>query len=105
MILLCCNKRGDEKWMTGLLRIFTRCAKAGVPAPRIAVGGSTVSILFPRMGSATQETETAPREIPETTQEIHPATQATTQEIPVSTQERGQLPTEKILGALRDNPG
>ncbi|MBR4250745.1 MAG: winged helix-turn-helix domain-containing protein [Kiritimatiellae bacterium] len=28
----------------------------------------------------------------------------TTQEIPVSTQERGQSPTEKILGALRDNP-
>ena len=37
-----------EKWRTGLPRIFARCAKGGVPAPQIAVGGSTVSIVFPR---------------------------------------------------------
>lgn len=37
-----------EKWGTGLPRIFARCAKAGVPEPRIAVGGSTVSVCFSR---------------------------------------------------------
>lgn len=89
-----------EKWGTGLPRIFARCAKAGVPAPRIAVGGSTVSILFPRKGSATQETERTTREMSKTAQEI----QQTTQETSVSTQETSQSPTEKILVALRDNP-
>ena len=39
-----------EKWGTGLPRIFARCAKAGVPAPLITIGGSTVAISFERHG-------------------------------------------------------
>lgn len=41
-----------EKWGTGLPRIFARCAKAGVPAPLITIGGSTVAISFKRRGES-----------------------------------------------------
>lgn len=41
-----------EKWGTGLPRIFARCAKAGVPAPLITIGGSTVTISFKRRGES-----------------------------------------------------
>ena len=41
-----------EKWGTGLPRIFARCAKAGVPAPMITVGGSTVAVSFKRLGES-----------------------------------------------------
>ncbi len=86
-----------EKWGTGLPRIFARCAKAGVPEPRVVVGGSTVSVVFPRPGSATQETA-------KTTQEIAPTTQETTQEPNPSTPETGTSATQKVLEALRSNP-
>ncbi len=41
-----------EKWGTGLPRIFARCAKAGVPAPLVTIGGSTVAISFKRRGES-----------------------------------------------------
>lgn len=41
-----------EKWGTGLPRIFARCAKAGIPAPLITIGGSTVAISFKRRGES-----------------------------------------------------
>lgn len=49
-----------EKWGTGLPRIFARCAKAGVPEPEVAVGGSTLTVCFPRrVGNVTNECVTA----------------------------------------------
>ena len=49
-----------EKWGTGLPRIFARCAKAGVPAPLVTIGGSTVAISFKRRGeSVTHECVTS----------------------------------------------
>ena len=86
-----------EKWGTGLPRIFARCARAGVPEPRLAVGGSTVSVCFPRPGSPAEE-------MASTTQEITPTTQETTQEIKSSTQETGMSATETVLEAVRNNP-
>ena len=40
-----------EKWGTGLRRIFSRCEKAGVEAPVVDVGGSTVTFAFHRRNS------------------------------------------------------
>ena len=41
-----------EKWGTGLRRIFSRCEKAGVKAPVVDVGGSTVTVGFLRKNGA-----------------------------------------------------
>ena len=52
-VLVVFHKMGMiEKWGTGLPRIFARCAKAGVPAPLITIGGSTVAISFKRRGES-----------------------------------------------------
>ena len=40
-----------EKWGTGLRRIFSRCERAGVEAPVVDVGGSTVTFAFHRRNS------------------------------------------------------
>ena len=93
-----------EKWGTGLPRIFARCARAGVPEPRVVVGGSTVSIVFPRPGSATQETESTTQETLKTTQEIVAPAQETTQETNSTTPETGASATQKVLDALGRNP-
>ena len=93
-----------EKWGTGLPRIFARCAKVGVPEPRISVGGSTVSVCFPRPGSTAQEMASTTQETAPTTQESRSSTQETTQEINSSTQETGMSATEKVLEAVGNNP-
>lgn len=93
-----------EKWGTGLPRIFARCAKAGVPEPRIAVGGSTVSIMFPRPGSPAQETESATQETAKPTLESRSPAQETTQETKSTPQETGLSAAEKILESLKHNP-
>ena len=93
-----------EKWGTGLPRIFARCARAGVPEPRVVVGGSTVSIVFTRPGSATQETESTTQETVKTAQEIIASAQETTQETNFTTPETGASATQKVLDALGRNP-
>lgn len=88
----------------GSWEAFARCAKAGVPEPRIAVGGNTVSIMFPRLGSTAQETIPATQETVKTTPECRSPTQETTQETKSPPQETGSSAAEKILESLKHNP-
>ena len=48
-----------EKWGTGLRRIFSKCEKAGVEAPVVDVGGSTVTVAFLRKNGAALDKEVA----------------------------------------------
>lgn len=75
-----------------------------MPEPRIAVGGSTVSILFPRPGSPAQESASAAQETAKPTLESHSSTQETTQETKSTPQETGLSAAEKILESLKHNP-
>ena len=66
-----------EKWGTGLRRIFSKCEKAGVEAPVVDVGGSTVTFIFLRkknekLATAGTTPKTAPKTTPKTASKTTP---------------------------------